>query len=79
MTFQTVKTSAKKHGWCPACNKKVSRSRTFEKTIDPFNKNKDGSVKTYAQVLMDVKAEALKWVPDFTHENCKTVPRREES
>ena len=51
----------------------MQRRKTFEQTVNPFNRNTDGSVKTRDEVAEAVKAEALAWVPDFTHEACKAV------
>lgn len=60
--FQVVKVRASRSVACPKCGKKVKRSRTFERTLNPFNKNADGSVKTYSEVLADVGAEARFWM-----------------
>lgn len=69
--FQEVKARASHGGKCPVCGKRVSRSRTFTQTINPFNRNEDGSVKTPAEVRVAVDAEANAWEPDFTHEACE--------
>ena len=61
-------------GTCPVCGKRVARSRTFEKTVNPFNRNADGSIKTSAEVYDAVKAEGEAWQPDFTHEACAGDP-----
>ncbi|MDR3464207.1 MAG: hypothetical protein P4L76_18035 [Beijerinckiaceae bacterium] len=41
--------------------KKRRRQKTFYQTVNPFNKNADGSVKTRAEVYVAVKAEAHAW------------------
>lgn len=41
--------------------KKVLRQKIFEKTVNPFNKNADGSVKSREEVRADVRAEAKAW------------------
>lgn len=69
--FKVVKTRREKSGKCPVCGKRVIRKATFEHTINPFNKNKDGSVKNESEVRRDVNIEADRWVPDFTHDKCK--------
>jgi hypothetical protein len=67
-------TSRKHTGKCPVCNKRVTRSRTFEKTVNPFNRNKEtGLIKTWEEVASEVNAEADAWVPDFTHSACAEV------
>ena len=69
--FTGPSTSRKHAGTCPGCGKKVARSRKFEHTVNPFNKNPDGSVRTWEQVDQRVQAEADSWVPDFRCSNCE--------
>lgn len=65
--FEELRTRRQHVGKCPNCGKRVSRSRSFEQTVNPFNKNADGTVKSRDEVWAAVKAEADAWVPDFTH------------
>lgn len=65
--FQEIKTSRRRSGKCPGCGKSVTRSKTFEHTVNPFNRNADGSVKSAAEVRADVNREADEWLPDFSH------------
>lgn len=58
-------------GKCPVCGKRVRRSRSFEETLNPYNQNKDGEVKTVAEIRESLKAKAAAWVPDFTHAGCE--------
>lgn len=71
--FQPVQTVRVLVGKCPVCGKQTTRRKTFEHTINPFNKNADGTVKDWAQVRQDVNAEANAWVPDHRHEACKEI------
>lgn len=60
-------------GKCPTCGKPVTRRQTFSGTVNPFNKNPDGSVKTWDQVRAVVKARAKAWAPGpevFEHQRC---------
>lgn len=62
-----------RRGKCPTCGKTVKRSRTFEKTVNPFNRDEDGVPKTWERVHADVLAEAAAWTPDielFEHQKC---------
>lgn len=45
-------------GKCPTCGKRAKRSKSFENTVNPFNRNEDGTVKTWEQVAVDVQAMA---------------------
>jgi len=71
IVYESVKEHRAKSSKCPFCRKPVRRSMTFEHTINPFNKNEDGSIRTYSEVLQRVNEEADKWIPDFTHDKCK--------
>jgi hypothetical protein len=69
--FTPVRARREVTGTCPVCGKTSKRSRTFEHTINPFNKNPDGTVKSASQVREAVTAEADAWQPDFTHQKCE--------
>lgn len=70
---------ARRTGECPTCGKKVTRSRTFEHTVNPFNyKIVDGErvQKTWDEVRADVQAKADAWTPPpeaFEHTRCRGV------
>jgi len=59
-TFEEVKFSAAKSVKCK-CGKRVSRSKTFTQTINPFNKRADGQVKSRSDIFPELKADAEKW------------------
>jgi hypothetical protein len=69
--YERVTAGRRLRGICPVCGRVSSRSRTFEMTVNPFNRNLDGIVKTRAEVRADVDAEAAAWIPDFTHGPCR--------
>lgn len=60
-TFPAVKHTEKRSGACSRCGKKCSRSKTFERTVNPFNRNPDGSEKTHAEVQADNREDAKRW------------------
>lgn len=73
-TYDEVGHPATRTGACPTCGKKTRRSRTFTQTVNPFNKNEDGTMKTYTEVRADVRADAEAWNPDpgvFEHQKCR--------
>jgi hypothetical protein len=60
-------------GKCPVCNKRTRRRQTFEHTVNPFNRHAtEDRPKTWDEVMVDVETEANMWVPNFTHEACRT-------
>lgn len=71
--FEEVKYKGIAKGICPVCKKSVVRAKTFTNTINPFNRNKDGEIKSWKEVSIDVKNRAEKWEKsdiDFTHGKC---------
>lgn len=61
--FEQVSAPAERKVRCPSCNRKRTIRRTFIQTVNPFNKNDDGTIKTWAEVREAVKAEAAAWEP----------------
>jgi hypothetical protein len=56
---------------CRCCNKKRSRTLSTTHTVNPYNTNEDGSVKSYGEVCQDAQAAldelVTKWsAPEFT-------------
>jgi hypothetical protein len=71
ITFTGPTRREERIGKCPTCRKRVKRSRVFEKTVSPFNRNLDtGLPKTWDEVARDVDIEAESWVPNFEHWTC---------
>jgi len=71
IVFRQIKMFSKKSGKCPGCGKRVSKQQTFCHTVNPFNKDEHGNVKSPDHVYQDVKKEAADWKPDFTCSTCK--------
>lgn len=69
--YEVVKQRATKYLPCPVCGRKVRRERTFEGTINPFNKNAQGQVCTCAEVRekLQVRARAWQQLPE-PHQKC---------
>ena len=59
--FEEVKRTASKSAKCVDCGKRVRRQKTVIHTINPFNKNPDGSVRNYDEVAACVSAELNEW------------------
>jgi hypothetical protein len=52
--FEPVQLRVSKSGKC-VCGKRVTRSETLEQTINPFNKNAKGEVKTRSEIWEELK------------------------
>ena len=61
VTFDEVAIHGQKSGKCP-CGKRRVRKASFSQTINPFNKNPDGTIKTQAQIYPEIKAERDEWM-----------------
>lgn len=69
--FEVVKQRATKNLPCPVCGKKARRERTFEGTINPYNRNASGQVKTRPEVQADLQALARVWQQQpEAHQKC---------
>lgn len=73
--FPKIEAKRSHSGHCPVCGRAVRRSRTFWHTVNPFNRRADGTVRTPAEVRVEVEREADAWVPDFTHATCRAAMR----
>ena len=59
------------------CGRRGRVQKTFGQTVNPFNKNPDGSVKTKAQVLRSVTAQAEEWAGNQVSWMCPRHRRSE--
>lgn len=63
ITFQEVKIKGTKK-WTDATGKKRQKTKTFSQTINPYNKNKDGTQKTRLDILEELYRERDTWIAD---------------
>jgi hypothetical protein len=69
--FDVIKAHSTKSGKCNGgCGKRLTRSKTFEMTVNPFNKNPDGTIKIREEVSRDVHRAAKEWNPIFCCDEC---------
>ena len=71
ITFEVVKLTGYKKFYC-TCGKKVARQRTFDQTINPWNKNDQGTIKSRHEILVELRAEIVKWqskIDECTHDS----------
>ena len=61
-TFDVIKQSEKVKGVCEKCGNKKIRTVTEIMTHSPFNKNQDGTVRTYQEVRKAVEVNLSKLV-----------------
>ncbi len=67
--FRGYKARAKLSFTCACCGKpNRTRSITVEHTVNPFNKNPDGTVKTSLEVMRSASAEAKRKLDELSIE-----------
>ncbi|MFE0353647.1 hypothetical protein ACFW2I_09145 [Streptomyces nigra] len=70
--FHEVRHQASKNLPCLACGNKLRRQRTFSQTLNPFNKNADGQVKTELEIVRELVVEAADWEKEpELHPRCR--------
>ena len=65
--FEEIKTKRTKR-WTDEDGKKRQKTKTFSQTLNPFNKNKNGTLKTRQQIWDEINIEADKWLSKNTKE-----------
>lgn len=61
ITFDRIGFSSTKIGMCTQCGKRRKRTKRFEQTLNPFNKNKDGLPKTEFEIQIENSEACSKW------------------
>lgn len=71
--FDAITHRGKRSGVCPKCRKYGVRTQGFTQTVNPFNTNADGLMKTRDEIRSEVSAEAKKWAESqFVHVRCES-------
>ena len=60
-TYEPIRRTASKSVPCPICGKKVKRQRTFKMTLNPFNKNPDGTVRDRSDIWAALGEQVKEW------------------
>ncbi|EGT4508910.1 hypothetical protein SM080_000727 [Cronobacter sakazakii] len=61
LNFQKVSVVREKAGICEVCGRICKRKKEFYQTLNPFNRTRDGSLKTKADIRKEVTAKANEW------------------
>jgi hypothetical protein len=59
--FERVPLTAAKTVQCTGCGKRLRRQRTFEMTLNPWNRNAAGRPRTRQEILAALSARAAEW------------------
>lgn len=72
INFQEVSITAEKQGKCSCCNKSCKIKKKFYQTLNPFNRNSEGSVKTRQEIQEEINSERQKWMKEpVKHKKCE--------
>lgn len=72
MRFQEVSIAAEKSGKCQHCGKQCKVRKKFYQTLNPFNKNSKGSVKSRREIMDEINNERDKWLElPVSHKKCE--------
>lgn len=74
VNFQEVSITAEKQGKCSCCNKSCKVKKKFYQTLNPFNRNADGAVKSTQEIISEISAERESWMrqPPM-HKKCESA------
>lgn len=75
-TYDRLSSQAERKVMCPGCGRKRTIRRTFHQTVNPWNRNDDGTTKTHLEVVEAVTAEAAAWKPagrELYHAACLEI------
>jgi hypothetical protein len=64
VAFEEISLFGKKSGPCSRCGRKVTRSKRFWQTRNPFNKLTDGRVKTTEDIMSELEDERRRWMDE---------------
>ena len=71
--FEEIRARRARSGKCPTCGRRVIRKFNDAMTVNPWNKNPDGTVRSRDEVRAAIEAVADAWVPDFEHAACRAA------
>lgn len=75
-TYEKVQRRCQKSGPCAVCGVVTSRSITLWHTLNPWNKNEDGTVRTRAEIALILADEAKEWMGQpVVHARCERGQR----
>lgn len=61
ITFEEVSLRSRWKFRCADCGKRLVRTKKFRQTLNPFNKNPDGTIRSRADILARLRIEANEW------------------
>jgi hypothetical protein len=74
VTFRPLRYYGRKSGMCPKCGKPAKRRKIFEQTLNPFNRNKSGEIKTPTEIYDELRVDLRQWESEpVYHAKCEVA------
>lgn len=72
--YEEISWRSEKSGECAVCGKHVKRQKKFTNTVNPWNRNPDGTTRTRVEVMANVQSLAARWQEQpVTHQRCEVT------
>ena len=71
INFRVLKLKASKVFICGNCGKKVKKQITIEESLNPYNKNKNGTIKSMSDINESLEEMASMWKLKQGEHKCK--------
>lgn len=68
--FEEIRRAAHKRVKCAGCGKLLKRQHTFTQTLNPFNKNANGTIKDRLDIWRELVAECEAWETSDNEYRC---------
>ena len=59
--FERIPLTFRKTVKCADCGKRLKRQRTFEQTLNPWNRNAEGQPKSRQEILASLREQGAEW------------------
>lgn len=70
--YERVERNGSKAGKCVVCGKRATRQTTFGQTLNPYNRNAQGEVKTRLEIGRELNAQVVAWEAEpVKHAGCE--------
>ncbi len=70
--YEEVYLRSTKSGKCSICNKTAKRSKKFSQTLNPWNIDDKGKVRTRDEIYKELRKDILEWQEKIVlHEKCR--------
>jgi hypothetical protein len=74
--FSEIKRTTKRRVKCSGgCDRTLTRQRTFSQTLNPFNRNAAGEIKSAGEISSELRERAKAWQPTATCQQCLKQPQ----